>query len=64
MTFERGDIVKLKCGGPEMVVQAPDSLCCEIFYCIWFNEGSELQGSNFWGFTLEKVEQTNKIGYK
>ncbi|ULG01946.1 hypothetical protein phiA047_0215 [Aeromonas phage phiA047] len=54
--FEKGDVVKLKSGGPEMTISQVkmDS----VFEVVYFDQTGKLQISNFYGVCLFKV--TNK----
>lgn len=54
--FEKGDVVKLKSGGPDMTVSQVkmDS----VFEVVYFDQTGKLQTSNFYGVCLFKV--TNK----
>jgi uncharacterized protein YodC (DUF2158 family) len=56
-TFEKGDVVMLKSGGPPMTV---DSHIEEGVRCVWF-EKTERKSSVFSEATLEKVEE-NAVG--
>lgn len=50
-TFEIGDSVQLKCGGPAMTVQDISRMTGE-YQCVWFN-GNIKQQSSFDGSVLK-----------
>lgn len=54
--FKSGEIVLLKCGGPEMVVDSADF---DHVYCKWF-AGKKIESSHFHPDTLLRVAPTNK----
>ena len=56
MTFQIGNIVKLKSGGPEMTVQSIDSDSSPYLYCQWF-AGKKLESGRFPTNSLDYVEQ-------
>jgi len=56
MTFQAGDIVKLKSGGPEMTVQSTASESAPHLYCQWF-AGKKLESGRFPTNSLDYVEQ-------
>lgn len=51
-TFEIGDSVQLKCGGPAMTVQDISRMTGE-YQCVWFN-GNIKQQSSFDGSVLKE----------
>lgn len=53
-TFEIGDTVQLKCGGPAMTVQEISLMTGE-YQCVWFN-GNIKQQSSFDGDVLKIYE--------
>lgn len=53
--FNKGDIVRLKSGGPDMTVDGTNQEN-EIVNCKWF-DGSELKQSSFNRSSLEKKEE-------
>lgn len=55
-SFEIGDIVKLKSGGPDMTVNSRLSSTAEIYRCQWF-AGKKLEGGNFEANSLEIVKK-------
>ena len=56
----KGDIVKLKSGGPDMAVQSLfDSKNGEIYMCQWF-AGKKLESGRFPVESLEKVMAEKK----
>ena len=59
MSFESGDIVKLKSGGPEMTVQGVGQMVT----CQWF-AGKKLEVGRFNPNSLEYVEEEEQAGCK
>lgn len=55
--LKAGDIVKLKTGGPAMIVAGPTSHA-HILFCYWF-AGEELKKGEIPEITLVKVESQN-----
>lgn len=67
--FKPGDIVRLCCDGPNMVVIANDTIAFtnerfipDKYICIWFDNGGALCEASFWEYTIEKVTE-KKIGF-
>jgi len=56
MTFQTGEIVKLKSGGPDMTVQTTATETTTHLYCQWF-AGKKLESGKFPIGSLERVEQ-------
>ncbi|MBD2827055.1 YodC family protein [Xenorhabdus szentirmaii] len=56
-TFQKGDVVILKSGGPEMTIDSRDTYSQDVekYKCFWFVEGN-LQKDSFDVATLEKAE--------
>ena len=57
--FTKGDIVKLKSGGPDMAVQSLFDSNAEIYMCQWF-AGKKLESGRFPVESLEKVMAEKK----
>jgi uncharacterized protein YodC (DUF2158 family) len=57
--FQKGDIVKLKSGGPIMTVQNIGNYTTieDGVLCVWFSEKKELKEEVFDASVLQKVEQ-------
>lgn len=53
--FEKGDVVRLKSGGPEMTVQGTRPYGSDLI-CKWFEDGEKMSGS-FAPESLERVEK-------
>lgn len=55
-TFEVGDVVKLKSGGPKMTVKGagPNQSGDPTVWCVWFEGSKQLDGD----FPAEAVERT------
>lgn len=61
MSFSKGDVVKLKSGGPEMtVVEVDDEEC----FCRWFDSKGQQMSDNFEQVGLEKVERNKPMGFR
>lgn len=54
MQLKKGDVVKLKSGGPNMTISFIDNEFGTMFECQWFDKG-ELKHATFSPETLEKV---------
>ena len=55
--FAIGDIVKLKSGGPEMIVRVVPDVVGKIYTCQWF-VGKKLEQGSFPQDSLEQVQAT------
>ncbi|MEL7231703.1 MAG: DUF2158 domain-containing protein [Pseudomonadota bacterium] len=57
--FEKGDIVQLKSGGPQMTVKAVNE---QMVFCIWFEKKSSssqsVQQHEFESFLLKKFQSS------
>ncbi|HCH4002762.1 TPA: DUF2158 domain-containing protein [Vibrio parahaemolyticus] len=61
MSFNEGDVVKLKSGGPKMtVVEVGDHEC----FCRWFDAKGQQMADNFELAALEKVEGNNPMSFR
>jgi len=64
--FKVEDLVKLKSGGPEMIVVEEDSsgangiTPCEAYCCMWFTEKKIPMKDSFPAVALEKVVKSSK----
>lgn len=58
-TFNTGDIVKLKSGGPDMTVQGTANTSGTHVYCQWF-AGKKLERGNFPVDSLVPVVEDSK----
>ncbi len=58
-TFQAGDLVQLKSGGPVMTVArvGDDSLGRALVWCVWFDSKKTQKTSTFQPETLEKVTE-------
>ena len=56
-SFNVGDIVKLKSGGPEMTIRSVPSQHADYYICQWF-AGKKLEHGNFPCDTLESVDKS------
>jgi uncharacterized protein YodC (DUF2158 family) len=57
-TFDAGDTVRLKIGGPLMtVLSVAGDECC----CIWFGEGARLEHGSFECEVVEFVERGRRL---
>lgn len=59
LKFTKGDIVKLKSGGPDMAVQAVFDPVAGIYSCQWF-AGKKLESGRFPAESLEKAMDEKK----
>lgn len=55
MSFQDGDVVQLKSGGPEMTVQGTTNEFGHKIHCQWF-DGPKLMSGSFNPATLDKIE--------
>ena len=71
-SFQIGDIVRLKSGGPEMTLEKYDAPFSEmgeitettnfIPYCVWFDSTNRVMRGSFASICLEKVVKNTEIG--
>lgn len=54
--FQLGDIVRLKSGGPEMVIKDHSAQGEDIFICHWFNENN-INEDSFYDYEIEKIKK-------
>ena len=53
MTFQVGDVVKLKSGGEAMTI---DEISDGEAYCVWFNHKKDVQRDSFSTHIIQKFE--------
>jgi len=52
MTFNTGDVVRLKSGGPKMTILGTDG-APDVFACKWFDRNGRLNKDSFEASTVE-----------
>ncbi|EID0030069.1 DUF2158 domain-containing protein [Vibrio alginolyticus] len=61
MSFNEGDVVKLKSGGPDMTIVEIDSEGC---FCQWFDDKGQMMSNVFKPVILEKVERNRPMNFR
>nr|WP_281722858.1 DUF2158 domain-containing protein [Nitrosomonas nitrosa] len=59
MELKKGDVVRLKSGGPKMTIKFIEG---ETVACVWFNEKNQKQEAAFEAEMLEKSDKDRTAG--